>query len=79
MQPTLTESAQDLLRQQEWAAALAAGQVTAYVEGGDVVVRATRDLAVPVTGAGNGRYADERSGWVGARRGATVRIPVTAG
>ncbi len=53
--------------------------MTAYVEGGDVVVRATRDLAVPVTGAGNGRYAGERSGWVGARRRATVRIPVTTG
>ncbi len=53
-----------LLRQQAWAAAVAAGAVQAHRKGDVVVVEATREVAAPVTGAGDESYGDALSGWV---------------
>ena len=78
VQPTLTESGEALLAQQAWAQALGDRAVEAYLENGSLVLRAaTRDLNVPVTGAGDETYAGERSGWLSVPAGAERRVPVT--
>ena len=76
VQPTLSESGQALVRQQEWAAAIEQDAFDAYVQDGKLVVEARRDLAVPLTGAGRETYGDERSGWVTVEAGEELVVPV---
>ncbi len=77
LQPTLAESGDAQLERLAWQETLADDAVTAYVEGGSVVIRSERDIRVPVTGAGDARYGVERSGWVRVRAGEELRLPLT--
>ena len=74
VQPTLAESGETMLRQQAWAAAVRAGEVTAHRDGGQVIVESERDLLVPVTGAGEETYGSVRSGWVEVQAGERLAL-----
>jgi hypothetical protein len=64
VQPRQSQAAQALTRSDAWAAAVEAGQVTAYVQGSNVVVQGPAGLEVPLTGTSVGdEYAGARSGW----------------
>ncbi len=76
VQPTLTESGQALVRQQEWAEAIEQDAFDAYLEDGHLVVEPQRDLAVPVTGVGEETYGEERSGWVTVGEGERLSLPL---
>ena len=59
-----TQIGDELARQQAWSAAVAAGQVSAYVQDGQVHVSTTKSLDVPLTGTTVGDLAaGQRSGW----------------
>ena len=64
VQPTLSESGTELLRQARWADALASGAVEAWREHDELHITATVDVDVPMTGVADGDdYAGERIGW----------------
>jgi hypothetical protein len=81
--PTMTESGQELTRQVAWASARAQGRVTAYRLGVNVVISNSGSTAidVPVTGTGTAAtYGGVRSRWVSVAPGSsvTLRINTTA-
>jgi hypothetical protein len=60
VQPTLAEAGAELARRAAWQAALDGRRVTAFLQDGQVHVRSTEPVQVPVTGTVN---VSERSGW----------------
>jgi hypothetical protein len=65
VQPTMTDAGTLLMQQAGWQSALAAAQVTAYIQGGAVHITATAPVSVPITGTSIGSvYGPLRSGWV---------------
>jgi hypothetical protein len=72
-QPGQAALTEELRRQEAWRSAVAAGQVSGYVQDGKVRIDATVPLQVPVTGASAGSdYAGRRSGWTAVVPGTTT-------
>lgn len=76
VQPTLSESGDALLRQQDWDAAVRGQVFDAYIEGESIVLRAEQQLLVPVTGVGSEKYGQERSGWITLPPGDPTVLPI---
>ena len=75
LQPTHTALTQELARQLAWAGAVAAGQVSGYVQDGKVTISASAAAGVPVTGTTVGDvYGGQRSGWLALTAGQTVTL-----
>ena len=55
VQPTMTDAGTLLMQLAGWQSALAAGQVTAYLQNGAVHITATALVSVPITGTSIGR------------------------
>jgi hypothetical protein len=77
LQPTHTQAGQILAQQAAWAATRAGGQLTAWLQDGQVFVRnnGTAAVNVPLTGTTAGdAYGGQRSGWVSVAAGATAQF-----
>jgi hypothetical protein len=75
LQPTHAALTQELARQVAWAAAVAANQVSAYVQDGKVTISAAAAGDVPVTGTTAGDvYGGQRSGWLALTAGQSVTL-----
>jgi hypothetical protein len=75
VQLSMKESAAVLQRADAWKATSAAGSVTAYLQGGQVVLTSTAGADVPVTGTTFGDiWGGDRSGWQHISRGQTLTL-----
>jgi hypothetical protein len=79
VQLTPTQIGDELARQDAWSAAVAAGQVSAYLQDGQVHVTTTQPLDVPLTGTAVGDvYGGTRSGWTNVNGSAVLSTAATA-
>ena len=75
VQLSQTALTQDLRRQFAWAAAVAAGQVSGYIQDGKVTISSTAAVDVPITGTTAGDlYGGQRSGWRSFAAGQSVTL-----
>jgi hypothetical protein len=74
LQPTLSESGEELRRQAAWAAALRDGDVDAWIEDDAVHVLSAVDVDAPITGAAGA--GDDGVGWVRAKAGTELVVPI---
>jgi hypothetical protein len=73
VQSTSTEINQALNRQRDWAANVAAGKVSGYIQGDKMHIVTTAAMQVPVTGTTQGEtYGATKSMWLGVNAGETV-------
>jgi hypothetical protein len=74
-QPSQTVATQELKRQLAWTAAVAANQVSGYIQDGKVTITASTALDVPITGTTAGDvYGGQRSGWKVLAAAQTVEL-----
>ncbi|HKP18966.1 MAG TPA: hypothetical protein VJT84_10830 [Gaiellaceae bacterium] len=76
VQPSLAADGMILQRQGQWRNALASGQVTAYLQDGQVHLVSASTVDAPVTGTTAGdSYGGARSGWITLRPGFDLVLP----
>jgi hypothetical protein len=79
VQLSLAQIGQTMQRQAGWDGAVAAGQVSGYLQDGAVHVTTPATMQVPITGAPDGElYGGDRSGWFTIAPQAPMMAPVPA-